>query len=171
MARTPPSAISSRVDRHLAAALVEIDTPHFSVSTDQLTSANESFVLRRDKGEEGNVLIGFSILDVLVYEQRALKEEDLIRYTMEHFHVPPVNLAFMDFNEELLKGITREQCVDTRSLPFDKDGEQERTYWEGVFGRGIVWHSTTLENLREAWVRAAFAKPVAKSLLPAPAVT
>jgi len=139
--------------------------------------------LRRDKGEEGNVLIGFSILDVLVYEQRALKEEDLIRYTMEHFHVPPVNLAFMDFNEELLKGITREQCVDTRSLPFDKDGglvfiatshflaEQERTYWEGVFGRGIVWHSTTLENLREAWVRAAFAKPVAKSLLPAPAVT
>lgn len=142
-----------RANRLLGAQLVE----HNLVKIEDLEAATERLLelVAADNARQTTVL------GVLAYEQKVVREEDVLTHLADTEGLGLVDLRSYDVQEELRKQIDIGACWATWSVPFDKEEDFHfvatayylspavRTYWEKQCGGPILWYGTTLENIAD----------------------
>ncbi len=142
-----------RANRLLGAALVE----HNLVKIEDLETANEKLieVVSSDQPRQ------CTILGLLAYDMKVLKEDELLHYLVESEGVGLVDLRDYDVPEEVRKNLDLGSCWATWSVPFDREEEfyfvatayylspAVRTFWEKQLGGPILWFGTTLEGIAD----------------------
>ncbi|MBI5383042.1 MAG: hypothetical protein HZA31_14180 [Opitutae bacterium] len=142
-----------RANRLLGASLVE----HNLVKLEDLEKANERLleVIATDQTRQ------MTVLGVLAYEMKVVREEDLLQYLVDGEGIGLIDLRNYEIHEELRKTVDVGACWATWSVPFDREEDftfiatayylspAVRTYWEKQFGNMIVWYGTTLEILSD----------------------
>lgn len=140
-----------RANRLLGAALVE----HNLVKIEDLERANEKLieVVATDQPRQA------TILGLLAYDLKVLKEDDVLHHIVESEGVGLVDLRDYEVPDEVKKSIDFGACWATWSVPFDREEEFSfvasayylspavRTYWEKTLGGQILWYGTTLEAI------------------------
>ena len=142
-----------RANRLLGANLVEQNL----VKIEHLEAANERLLeLVAEEDPRRSTVLG-----VLAYEMKAVKEEDVLHHLIEDHGLGLVDLRGYDTSEELKKTVDIGACWATWSVPFDKDenfhfiatayymSPAVRTYWEKHFDGPILWYGTTLEMIAD----------------------
>jgi hypothetical protein len=142
-----------RANRLLGASLVEQNL----VKIEHLEAANER-LLEVASGEHPRKC---TVLGILVYEMKVLREEDVMQHLVDDHGLGLIDLKNYDASEELKKTLDAGACWATWSVPFDKEEDFHliatayymspavRTYWEKRFDGPIVWYGTTLEMIAE----------------------
>lgn len=142
-----------RANRLLGANLVEQNL----VKIEHLEAANERLLelLANDVPRQSTVL------GVLAYEMKVVKEDDILHHLVEDSGLGLVDLRNYDASEELKKTLDLGACWATWSVPFDKDEEfyfiatayymspAVRTFWEKHFKGPILWYGATLDMIAE----------------------
>jgi len=141
-----------RSNRLLGAQLVE----HNLVNVDDLEAANERLLELLNGGEVRQS----TVLGILAYEKRVLREEDLLMHLAENEHLGLIDLRHYDTSEDIRRSLDTGACWATWSVPFDREDDVTfiasayylspavRAYWEKQFGT-ILWYGTTLEGIAE----------------------
>ena len=156
-----------RANRLMGAALVERNL----VKIEELEQANERLLQIVDASPPRQC----TVLGVLAYEMKALKEEDVVQYLVEQEGLGVIDLRCYEVAEETVKTLDLGACWATWSVPFDKvDGfhfiasaywlsPAVRTFWEKQLGGPLLWFSTTLEGIADFIEKreSAAPKPVA----------
>ena len=142
-----------RANRLLGASLVD----HNLVKLEDLEQANER-MLEVIASEQTRQM---TVLGILAYEMKVLKEEDVLQYLVDSEGLGLVDLRSYEAHEELRKTIDLDACWATWAVPFDREEDFTfvatayylspvvRTYWEKQFGTTIVWYGTTLEIIAD----------------------
>jgi hypothetical protein len=137
----------------LGAALVD----HNLVKIENLASANERLLELVASDQVRQI----TILGILAYEMKVVREEDILEYLVENEGVGLVDLRDYEINEEVKKSLDLDACWATWSIPFDKEEEfifiatayylspAVRTYWGKKFGKTIIWYGTTLDIIAD----------------------
>jgi len=164
-----------RANRLLGAALVE----HNLVKIDDLETANEKLIelVSTDMPRQS------TILGILAYDMKVLKEDDVMHHLVESEGVGLVDLRDYEVPEESRKNLDIGACWATWSVPFDREEEFHfvatayylspavRTFWEKQLGGPILWFGTTLEGIAEYLEKLAVDPALAAALaVPAPAI-
>jgi hypothetical protein len=142
-----------RANRLLGANLVEQNL----VKIEHLEAANERLLeLVGDEDPRKATVLG-----VLAYEMKAVKEDDVLQHLVDDHAIGLVDLRHYDASEELKKNLDVGACWATWSVPFDKDesfhfiatayymSPAVRTYWEKQFDGPILWYGATLEMIAD----------------------
>lgn len=142
-----------RANRLLGASLVESNL----VKMEQLEQANERLLEIISSGQPRQS----TLLGVLAYEMKAVKEEDILQHLVDHEGVSAVELRHYDVPEDMRKGLDLGGCWATWSVPFDREdgftfvatahylSPAVRNHWEKQIGGPILWFATTLEGLAD----------------------
>jgi hypothetical protein len=142
-----------RANRLLGSALIE----HNLVKFEDLESANERLL---EVAATGQVRQS-SVLSILVYEKKVLKEEDVLHHVVDDHGVGVVDLRGYDVPEEVKKDIDLDACWATWSVPFDREEDFHfvatayylspavRSYWEKKLGGQIIWQATTMDIIAD----------------------
>jgi hypothetical protein len=144
-----------RANRLLGANLVEANL----VKIESLEAANERLLelVGTDNSRQSTVL------GILAYELKVLREEDVLQYVADERGVGLVDLRSYDLSEDLKKTLDLGACWATWTLPFDREEDMffvatayylspaVRTYWEKQLGGPIIWFGTTLEMLADVF--------------------
>jgi hypothetical protein len=142
-----------RANRHLGAQLVE----HNLVKIEDLEAANEKFI----EVVSSNQPRQRTILGILAYEMKVLKEDDVLHHLVETDGLGLVDLRDYDVLDETRKDLDANACWATWSVPFDREEEfwfvatayylspAVRSFWEKELGGPILWFGTTLETIAE----------------------
>jgi hypothetical protein len=142
-----------RANRLLGAQLVE----HNLVKIEDLNTANEKFIEAVGGDQPRNA----TILGLLVYDMKVLKEDDVLHQLVENDGLGLVDLRCYEVPDEVKKDLDIEACWATWSVPFDKEEEfffvatayylspAVRNHWEKRLGGPILWFGTTLEVIAE----------------------
>lgn len=160
-----------RANRLLGAALVE----HNLVKIEDLETANEKLIelVSRDQPRQS------TILGILAYDLKVLKEDDVLHHIVEADGVGLVDLRDYEVPDDLRKNLDAGACWATWSLPFDREEEfwfvatayylspAVRSFWEKQLGGPILWFGTTLEAIAEYLEKMA-AEPAAPGAAPSP---
>jgi hypothetical protein len=160
-----------RANRLLGSALVE----HNLVKFEDLESANDRVLELAGQGDFRQA----SVLGILAFEKKVLREEDVLHAVMEEHALGVVDLRHYDVPEDIRKGLDLGMCWATWTVPYDREEDfwfvatayylspAVRTHWEKKLGGPIVWHATTMEVIGDFLERqqtdrdeAAKAKPV-----------
>lgn len=166
MAPTSPSpaeirSLLMRANRLLGASLVEANL----VSVDQLENANEKLLELIGEGNPRQC----TLLGVLAYDQKVLREEDVLQHCVDEHAIGLVDLRGYEIPEEARGLIHLPTCWATWTLPFDREeyftlvatayhlSPAVRTYWEKQLGSHIIWYGTTLESIADTLDRLAAA--------------
>jgi hypothetical protein len=142
-----------RANRLLGAQLVE----HNLVKIEDLETANEKFieVVSSDQPRQS------TILGILAYEMKVLKEDDVLHHLVETEGLGLVDLRDYDVLDETRKKLNPNACWATWSVPFDREEEfwfvatayylspAVRSFWEKELGGPILWFGTTLETIAD----------------------
>jgi hypothetical protein len=142
-----------RANRLLGAQLVE----HNLVKIEDLETANEKFieVVSTDQPRQS------TILGILAYEMKVLKEDDVLHHLVETEGLGLVDLRDYEVLEESRKNLDPNACWATWSVPFDREEEfwfvatayylspAVRSHWEKELGGPILWFGTTLEAIAD----------------------
>ncbi len=142
-----------RANRLLGSALVE----HNLIRIDDLEKANERLleVLAANQTRQSTVL------GILAYEMKVVREDDVLQHAVETEGVGLVDLRNYDTSDEIKKALDVGACWATWSVPFDREEEfyfiatayylspAVRTFWEKQFGAQIVWYGTTLDVIAD----------------------
>ena len=142
-----------RANRLLGAQLVE----HNIVKIDDLETANEKFieVVSTDQPRQS------TILGILAYDMKVLKEDDVLHHIVEADGVGLVDLRDYEVPDDSKKNLDVGACWATWSVPFDKEEEftfiatayylspAVRLHWEKHLGGPILWFGTTLEAIAD----------------------
>ena len=164
-----------RANRLMGASLVEQNL----VKIEDLETANEKLIelVATDQPRQT------TILGILAYDMKVLKEDDVLHHIVESDGVGLVDLRDYEVPDDSKKNLDLGACWATWSVPFDREEEFHfvasayylspavRTYWEKLLGGPILWFGTTLEGIADYLeklapvVKAAAATPAA----PAPA--
>jgi hypothetical protein len=142
-----------RANRLLGAQLVE----HNLVKIEDLETANEKLieVVSSDQPRQS------TILGILSYDMKVLKEDDVLHHIVETDGVGLVDLRDYEVPDELKKDLDRGACWATWSVPFDREEEfwfvatayylspAVRNHWEKALGGPILWFGTTLEAVAD----------------------
>lgn len=140
-----------RANRLLGANLVE----HNLVKVEDLESANERLLELVNSGTGK----GVSILGILIWEKKVLKEQDLLAHLVEDIGIGMVDLRPYDLPDELRKNLDPGACWATWSVPFDQEEDTffvasayylspaVRAYWEKQLAGPILWYATSLEQI------------------------
>ena len=142
-----------RANRLLGAALVEQNL----VKIEDLETANEKFieVVAREQPRQS------TILGLLAYDMKVLKEDELLHHLVEAEGVGLVDLRDYEVPEDSRKNVDYGACWATWSVPFDREEEFHfvatayylspavRTFWEKQLGGPILWFGTTLEAVAD----------------------
>ena len=142
-----------RANRLLGASLVD----HNLVKLEDLEQANGRLleVIATEQTRQ------MTVLGILAYEMKVVKEEDVLQYLVDNEGIGLVDLRNYEVHDELRKTIDVSACWATWSVPFDREEDLTfiatayylspavRTYWEKQFGTAIVWYGTTLEILAD----------------------
>lgn len=142
-----------RANRLLGAQLVE----HNLVKLEDLETANERLL----EALASNNTRKSSILGILAYEQKILREEDVLMQLAETEGIGVVDLRHYEVLEDLRKSVDVGACWATWSVPFDREEDvyyvatayylspAVRAYWEKTLAGPILWYGTTLELIAE----------------------
>jgi len=148
-----------RANRLLGAGLVE----HNLVKIEDLEKANERLleIIASNQPRQATVL------GVLAYELKVIREEDILQHLVETEGLGLVDLRGYEPPDDTKKGLDMEACWATRSVPFDQEEDftfiatayylspAVRAYWEKKFEGPILWFGTTLEAIAEHLDRLA----------------
>lgn len=138
-----------RANRLLGSALIE----HNLVKFEDLEAANERLL---EVAASGQVRQS-SVLSILVYEKKVLREEDVLHHVVDDHSVGVVDLRGYDVPEEVRKDMDIDACWATWSVPFDREEDFHfvatayylspavRSYWEKKLGGQIIWQATTMD--------------------------
>ena len=173
-----------RANRLLGATLVE----HNLVKIEDLETANEKLidVVASEQPRQS------TILGILAYDMKVLKEDDVLHHLVESEGVGLVDLRDYDVPDDSKKNLDRGACWATWSVPFDREEEFHfvatayylspavRAHWEKTLGGPILWFGTTLEGIADYLEKLepppgtvaaapAAAAPAASAAKPAPA--
>jgi len=159
-----------RANRLLGSALVE----HNLVKFEDLESANDRVLELAGAGDFRQA----SVLGVLVFEKKVLREEDVLHAVMEEHALGVVDLRHYEVPDDIRKNLDLGMCWATWTVPYDKEEDfwlvatayylspAVRTHWEKKLGGPIVWLATTMDIVADFLERqqaerdAAAAKPV-----------
>ena len=142
-----------RANRLLGAALAE----HNLVKYEDLTVASDRLLELAAAGD----LRQTSLLAILAYEQKALREEDVIHNVLDEHGLGAVDLRSYDVPEELRKSLDLGACWATWSVPFDQEEDFHfiatayylssavRAHWEKIYGKKIIWSVTTMDIIAD----------------------
>jgi hypothetical protein len=142
-----------RSNRLLGSALIE----HNLVKFEDLEAANERLLEIAATGD----MRRSSVLSVLVYEKKVLREEDLLHHVVDDHGVGVVDLRGYDVPEEVKKDLDIDACWATWSVPFDKEEDfhfvatayylspAARAFWEKKLGGQIIWQATTMDIIAD----------------------
>jgi hypothetical protein len=142
-----------RANRLLGSALIE----HNLVKFEDLEAANERLL---EVAASGQVRQS-SVLSILVYEKKVLREEDVLHHVVDDHGVGVVDLRGYDVPEDVKKEIDLEACWATWSVPFDREEDFHfvatayylspavRTHWEKKLGGQIIWQATTMDIIAD----------------------
>ncbi len=151
-----------RGNRLLGASLVEANL----VTVDNLENANEKLLELIAGGAPRQC----TLLGVLAYDLKVLKEEDVLNYCMDEHNVGVINLASYEGAEDARAGLDLASCWATWTLPFDREEDftliatayylspAVRTFWEKQVNGPIIWYGATLEDIAETLERLASSK-------------
>lgn len=142
-----------RANRLLGAQLVE----HNLVKIEDLENANEKFieVVSGDQPRQS------TILGILAYDMKVLKEDEVLHHIVETEGVGLVDLRDYEVPDDSKKNLDVAACWATWSVPFDKEEEftfiasayylspAVRNFWEKQVGGPILWFGTTLEAIAD----------------------
>jgi hypothetical protein len=159
-----------RANRHLGAALVEANL----VNVSDLEAATERLITHVAGGNFRQA----SVLGLLAYDLRVLREEDALQHHMEAHGAGLVDLREWEVPEEIKGTLDAGACWATWTLPFDREegftslataygmSESVRAFWEKQIGGPILWYGATIEGIAEQLEklgadRATAAKPSA----------
>jgi hypothetical protein len=138
-----------RANRLLGSALIE----HNLVKFEDLEAANERLLEIAATGQVRQS----SVLGILVYEKKVLKEEEVLHHVVDDHGVGVVDLRGYDVPEEVKKDMDLDACWATWSVPFDREEDFHfvatayylspavRSYWEKKLGGQIIWQATTMD--------------------------
>jgi len=159
-----------RANRLLGSALVE----HNLVKFEDLESANDRVLELAGAGDFRQA----SVLGVLVFEKKVLREEDVLHAVMEEHALGVVDLRHYEVPDDIRKNLDLGMCWATWTVPYDKEEDfwlvatayylspAVRVHWEKKLGGPIVWLATTMDIVADFLERqqaerdAAAAKPV-----------
>jgi hypothetical protein len=142
-----------RSNRLLGANLVEANL----VKLEDLEPANERLLSLADTELPRQC----TVLGVLAYEMKVLREEDVLQHIVENEGVGLVDLRNYDTMEDLRKTLDIDACWATWSVPFDREEDFHfiatayylspavRTFWEKQCNGPILWFGTTLEGIAD----------------------
>jgi len=148
-----------RANRLLGTSLVE----HNLVKVEDLEKANERLL----ELIAANLPRQATVLGVLAYEIKVIREEDILQHLVETEGLGLVDLRAYDPPDEIKKGLDLDACWATWSVPFDLEegfmfvasayylSPAVRTYWEKRFDGPLLWYGTTLEGIGEQLDRLA----------------
>jgi hypothetical protein len=142
-----------RANRLLGAQLVE----HNLVKIEDLEAASEKFieVVSGDQPRQS------TILGILAYEMKVLKEDDVLHHLVETDGLGLVDLRDYDVPDDTKKSLDVNACWATWSVPFDREEDfwfvatayylspAVRSFWEKELGGHILWFGTTLETIAD----------------------
>ena len=148
-----------RANRLFGAGLVV----HNLVKIEELEKANERLleIIASNQPRQATVL------GVLAYELKVIREEDILQHLVETEGLGLVDLRGYEPPDDTKKGLDMEACWATWSVPFDQEEDftfiatayylspAVRTYWEKRFEGPILWFGTTLEAIAEHLDRLA----------------
>ena len=152
-------SLMMRANRLLGAGLVE----HNLVKIEDLEKANERLleIIATNQPRQATVL------GVLAYELKVIREEDILQHLVEADGLGLVDLRGYEPPDETRKGLDLDACWATWSVPFDQEEDftfiatayyispAVRTYWEKRCDGPILWFGTTLEGIAEHLDRLA----------------
>jgi len=101
-----------RANRLMGAALVENNL----VKMEDLERANERLLEIVGNGQPRQT----TVLGILAYEFKVLREEDVLAYDAEHLGAGAVDLTHYEVPEEFKKDVDFSACWATWSVPFDQ---------------------------------------------------
>lgn len=142
-----------RANRLLGSALVE----HNLVKFEDLEAANERVLELAGQGHFRQA----SVLGILLYEKKVLREEDVLHVVMEEQGLGVVDLRHYDVPEDIRKELDLGMCWATWTVPYDREEDSwfvasayylspaVRTHWEKKLGGNVVWHATTMDIVGE----------------------
>ncbi len=142
-----------RANRLLGAQLVE----HNLVKIEDLEAANEKLI----EAVSSDQLRRVTVLGILAYDMKVLKEDDVLHHIVESEGVGLVDLRDYEVPEETRKQLDVAACWATWSVPFDREEEftfiatayylspAVRAHWEKVLGGHILWFGATLEAIAD----------------------
>ncbi len=102
-----------------------------------------------------------TLLGILAYEMKVLREEDVLLHLVETDGLGLVDLREYEVPDELRKTIAPGACWASWSVPFDREEDftfiasayylspAVRTYWEKQYEGPILWFGTTLESVAD----------------------
>ena len=152
-------SLMMRANRLLGAGLVE----HKLVKIVDIEKANERLleIIATNQPRQATVL------GVLAYELKVIREEDVLQHLVETEGLGLVDLRGYEPPDDTKKGLDLDACWSTWSVPFDQEEDfafiatayylspAVRTYWEKKFDGPILWFGTTLEGVAEHRARLA----------------
>ena len=158
-----------RSNRLLGAGLVEANL----VKIEDLEKANEKLleIMSQDQPRQSTVL------GILAYQMKVLKEEDLLLHISENEGCGLVDLRGYEVPDDVKKSTDIPTCWATWSVPFDHDEDFRfiatayylspavRSFWEKQYSGPILWFGSTLEVIADY-----LEKLVAERVAPQPAV-
>jgi hypothetical protein len=151
-----------RANRLLGASLVEANL----LTVDQLENANDKLLELIADGVPRQC----TLLGVLAYDLKAVKEEDVLQYCVDEHSIGLVDLRHYETAEELRLGLSHAACWATWTVPFDRDGDftlvasayylspSVRAFWEKQLGGQLIWYGAPLEAIADTLDRWAVAK-------------
>ena len=153
MAPTEYRPLLMRANRLLGSALIE----HNLVKFEDLEAANERLLEVASSGQVRQS----SVLSILVYEKKVLREEDLLHHVVDDHGVGVVDLRGYEVPEEVKKEIDLDACWATWSVPFDREEDFHfvatayylspavRSHWEKKLGGQIIGQATTMDIIAD----------------------
>jgi hypothetical protein len=142
-----------RANRLLGSALIE----HNLVKFEDLEAANERLL---EVAASGQVRQS-SVLSILVYERKVLREEDVLHHVVDDHGLGVVDLRGYDVPEDVRRELDLDACWATWSVPFDREEDFHfvatayylspavRTHWEKKLGGQIIWQATTMDIIAD----------------------
>lgn len=161
-----------RANRLLGANLVEANL----VKLEDLEPANERLLALADTEQSRQS----TVLGVLAYEMKVLREEDVLQHVVDLEGVGLVDLRNYDVSDDLRKTLDIEACWATWSVPFDREEDftfiasayylspPVRTFWEKQCNGPILWFGTTLEGIADHLEKIAAERAKNPATLPTP---
>lgn len=159
-----------RANRLLGAALVERNL----VKIEDLEAANEKLIELVAADDPRRC----TILGILAYEMKVLKEDDVLHHLVESDGVGLVDLRDYEVPDEAKKLIEPGACWATWSIPFDREEEfffvasayylspAVRLFWEKQLGGPILWFGTTLDMIADYLEKLTGVSPPPSAAVP-----
>lgn len=148
-----------RSNRLLGSALIE----HNLVKFEDLEAANERLLEIAASGD----LRRSSVLNILAYETKVLREEDLLHHVVDDHGMGVIDLRGYEVPDDVKRDLDIGACWATWSVPFDKEEDFHfvatayylspavRSHWEKTLGGQIIWQATTMEIIADFLDRVA----------------